>query len=118
MQTQNRFFDDLARVAGGALGTLAGIRNEFEALVRQQFERLLGDMNLVTREEFEAVQAMAAKARAEQEAMAARLAALEAQLARKPAAAESEAKAVKRRQPPRRAAAKPKPTPPAPTPKG
>lgn len=78
---QNRFFEDLARVAGGALGTLAGIRNEFEALARQQFERLLGDMNLVTRDEFEAVQAMAAKARAEQEAMAQRIAALEAALA-------------------------------------
>lgn len=80
MQTQNRFFDDLARVAGGAIGTLAGIRNELEALMRQQFERLLADMNLVTRDEFEAVQAMAAKARAEQETLAQRVAALEARL--------------------------------------
>lgn len=81
MQTQNRLFEDLARVAGGALGTLAGLRNEIESLIRQQFERLMADMNLVTRDEFEAVQAMAAKARAEQEAMAVRLAALEARLA-------------------------------------
>lgn len=81
MQTQNRFFDDLARVAGGALGTLAGLRNEIEALARQQVERLLADMNLVTRDEFDAVQAMAAKARAEQESLALRLAALEAQIA-------------------------------------
>lgn len=78
MQTQNRLFEDLARVAGGALGTLAGLRTEIESLIRQQFERLLADMNLVTRDEFDAVQAMAAKARAEQEQMAARLAALEA----------------------------------------
>ncbi len=80
MQTQNRFFDDLARVAGGAIGTLAGLRNELEALMRQQFERLLADMNLVTRDEFEAVQAMAAKARSEQETLAQRVAALEARL--------------------------------------
>ena len=81
MQSQNRLFDDLARVAGGALGTLAGVRNEIEALMRQQFERLMGDMNLVSRDEFDAVQAMAAKARTEQEQMAVRLAALEDQLA-------------------------------------
>lgn len=87
MQSQNRLFDDLARVAGGALGTLAGVRNEIETLMRQQFERLMGDMNLVGRDEFEAVQAMAAKARAEQEQMAARLAALEEQLAACQAAA-------------------------------
>ena len=81
MQSQNRLFDDLARVAGGALGTLAGVRNEIEALMRQQFERLMGDMNLVSRDEFDAVQAMAAKARTEQDQMAVRLAALEDQLA-------------------------------------
>lgn len=87
MQSQNRLFDDLARVAGGALGTLAGVRNEIEALMRQQFERLMGDMNLVSRDEFEAVQAMAAKARTEQEQLAVRLAALEEQLAAHQAAA-------------------------------
>lgn len=119
MQTQNRFFDDLARVAGGALGTLAGIRNELEALMRQQFERLLGDMNLVTRDEFEAVQAMAAKARTEQEALAARVVALEAQLARRPAPAAApeggEVKPVRRRQTPKRPS---KPGPGGPAPKG
>ncbi len=80
MQTENRLFDDLARVAAGALGTLTGVRGEVESRLREQFERILGRMNLVRREEFDAVQAMAAKARAEQEALAARVAALEARL--------------------------------------
>lgn len=76
MQTQNRFFDDLARLAGGAAGALSGVKSEVEALVRQQFERILGDMELVTREEFEVVRAMAAEARAQQEALARQLAGL------------------------------------------
>ncbi len=81
MQTRNRLFDDAAKLAGGALGTLDGIRREVEALVRQQIERLLNNMDLVTRDEFDAVKAMAVKAREEQEEMAARIAALEAALA-------------------------------------
>ena len=82
MQTQNRFFDDLARMAGGTLGLLTGLRTEVEAMVRQQLQRLLGDMQLVSREEFEAVKEMAAKARIEQEAAEKRLAALESALAK------------------------------------
>jgi BMFP domain-containing protein YqiC len=77
MQSENRFFDDLARVASGAFGAVAGLRGEFETLFRQRFERLLADMDLVRREEFDAVMAMAAKARNEQEDMAIRLADLE-----------------------------------------
>jgi BMFP domain-containing protein YqiC len=80
MQSENRLLDDLARVATGALGALTGVRDELETRLRDQFERVLGRMNLVRREEFDAVQAMAAKARAEQEALAARVAALEARL--------------------------------------
>src|SRR5215470_14017975 len=80
MQSENRFFDDLARVASGAFGAFAGLRTEVETLVKQRFERLLADMNLVQREEFEAVQAMAAKARSEQEDLALRVAALETRL--------------------------------------
>src|SRR5215813_12702554 len=80
MQTQNPFLDDLAKVAAGAVGGLAGIKHEVETRMREQLERILGRMDLVTREEFEVVKAMAAKARAEQEAMASRLAALEAKL--------------------------------------
>ena len=87
MQTQNRLLDDLARVAGGALGVASGMRGEIEARLREQFERVLARMDLVTREEFDAVRAMAVKAREEQEELAVRLAALEAQLAkRKPSA--------------------------------
>lgn len=77
MQTRKRIFDDAARMAGGAVGTLAGIRREVEALVRQQLERLLGSLDLVSRDEFDAVKEMAANARAEQEALARRVAALE-----------------------------------------
>ncbi len=82
MQTRNRKFDDAARLAGGAAGTLAGIRKEIEALVRQQMERVLGSMDLVSRDEFEAVREMAIKARTEQEALESRLAALEKKAAK------------------------------------
>ena len=78
MQTQNRLLDDLARVATGALGVAAGMRDEIEARLRDQFEKVLARMDLVTREEFDAVKAMAAKARGEQDILAARVAALEA----------------------------------------
>ena len=81
MQTSNRFFDDLARVASSAFGAAAGLRNEIEAMIRDRMQRLVADMDLVPREEFEAVREMAARARAEQEALAARLAALEGALA-------------------------------------
>lgn len=81
MQVENKLLDDLARVASGAMGTIFGMREEVEAQFRQQFERILGRMDVVSREEFEAVRAMAAKAREEQEVMAERLAALERRLA-------------------------------------
>ncbi|WP_439515242.1 accessory factor UbiK family protein [Oceanibaculum nanhaiense] len=93
MQSQNRLFEDMAKLASGALGAAAGIRGEMEALFRQQMERVLHEMDLVTREEFEVVRLMAEKARMENEALAARLAVLEDQLAQaakspaKPAAA-------------------------------
>jgi BMFP domain-containing protein YqiC len=74
-------FDDAARIAGGAIGTLAGAKREIESLVRQQLERMLSSLDLVTRDEFEAVKEMAAKARSEQEVLADRLASLEQQLA-------------------------------------
>jgi BMFP domain-containing protein YqiC len=81
MQTSNRFFDDLAKVASGAASTVVGVRQEIEALVRQRVERLVADFDLVRRDEFEAVKAMAANARAEQERLERRLADLEAKLA-------------------------------------
>jgi BMFP domain-containing protein YqiC len=81
MQNQNPIFDDIARVANGALGALSGLKAEIEGLVRQQFERFTSGLDLVSREDFEVVQAMAQKARQDQEALALRVAALEARLA-------------------------------------
>src|SRR5271154_5290914 len=81
MQSQNRFFDDLARVAAGAMGTMSGVKNKIESRLREQLERLLAGLDLVNRDEFEAVKAMAAKARAEQEDLAKRLAEREGLLA-------------------------------------
>ncbi len=106
MQSQNPFFDDLARVASGAMGALSGLRAEMEAMMRQQMERFTSGLDLVPREEFEVVRAMAAKARQEQEALEARVAALEAQLAAqaKQPAAPAKPKATARPKP----AAKPK----------
>jgi BMFP domain-containing protein YqiC len=87
MQVDNRLLDDLARMASGAAGALSGVRGELEARMKQQFERILADMDVVPRDEFEAVKAMAAKARLEQEALEKRVAALEAALAGKKSAA-------------------------------
>src|SRR5690349_11625679 len=81
MQSQNRFFDDLARVAAGAMGTLSGVKSEVETRIREQLERVLAGMDLVSRDEFEAVKAMAAKARSEQEDLQKRVAGLESRLA-------------------------------------
>ena len=75
---QNRAFDDAARVAGGALGTLTALRRELEGLIRHQLDRMLARMDLVTRDEFEAVREMAVTARAAQDRLEARIAELEA----------------------------------------
>src|SRR5215813_1702844 len=83
MQSQNRFFDDFARVAAGAAGALSGVRGEIEARFRDQLERILAGMDLVSREEFEAVKAMAAKAREEQEVLRQRIAEFEDRLAQR-----------------------------------
>jgi BMFP domain-containing protein YqiC len=74
MQTENRLLDDLARMANGALNTLSGVREEIESRVRERVERMLADMDMVPREEFEAVREMAQKARSEQEEIAAKAA--------------------------------------------
>jgi len=77
MQTENPILDDLAKLANDALGTLQGMKTELEALIRQRFERMISDLDLVGRDEFEAVREMAARARAENEALKKRVAALE-----------------------------------------
>lgn len=81
MQTDNRLLDDLSRVATGAFSALTGVREEIESRMREQFEKVLARMDVVSREEFDAVQTMAARARAEQEVLAQRLSILESRLA-------------------------------------
>lgn len=76
-QTTNRIFDDLARLMTDAAGAAQGFRREVETMVRNQAERFLSDMNLVRREEFEAVREMAILAREENERLKARLDELE-----------------------------------------
>jgi BMFP domain-containing protein YqiC len=86
MQSQNKIFDDLAKIINGAAGTLAGVGREAEAATREKAKEWIGGLEFVSREEFEAVKAMAAAARDEVEALTARLDALEGKKA-KPAAA-------------------------------
>ncbi len=81
-QTSSRIFDDIAKLMQGAAGAADGMRREVEGVMRAQGERVLGAMDLVQREEFEAVKGMAIKARDENEKLAARVASLEAELAR------------------------------------
>ncbi|WP_168453585.1 accessory factor UbiK family protein [Sphingopyxis microcysteis] len=85
MQSENRFFDDLAKMVNGVAGTVAGAGREAEAAMRERAKEWVGRMDFVSREEFEAVKQMAATARAETEALKARLDKLER--AAKPAAA-------------------------------
>ncbi len=80
MQNDNRLFDDLTKLVTNAAGALTGVRDEFEVLMRQQAERLIAQMDLVPREDFDVVREMAQKAREENEALKARIDALEAKL--------------------------------------
>ena len=77
-QTTGRFFDELGKVITDAAGAADGVRKEIETVVRAQAERVLRDLDVVQREDFEAVKAMAQKAREENEALKKRIAALEA----------------------------------------
>jgi BMFP domain-containing protein YqiC len=78
MQTDNRLFDDFAKFMNGAAGTIAGVGREAEAGIRERMKEWMGGLDFVSRDEFEAVKAMAAAARDEAEALKARLDALEA----------------------------------------
>jgi hypothetical protein len=82
-QTTGRFFDELGKLLTDAAGAAEGVRKEVEGVVRSQAERVLRDLDVVQREEFEAVKAMAQKAREENDALKARIAALEARIAEK-----------------------------------
>jgi BMFP domain-containing protein YqiC len=80
MQSQNRIFDDMAKMAGGALSALTAFKQEMETLVRDRLDRFMAEANYVRRDEFDAVKAVAAAARAEQEKLNARVDALESAL--------------------------------------
>jgi BMFP domain-containing protein YqiC len=84
MQSENRIFDDLAKVINGMAGTVAGMGREAESNFKDRAREWAGGLNMVSREEFDAVKQMAAKAREEADALALRVAKLEA--AMKPAA--------------------------------
>jgi len=81
VQTTNRLFDELAKAMTDAAGAAQGVRREVETLVRGQADRVMAEMDVVRREEFEAVREMAEKARLENEALAERIAKLEARVA-------------------------------------
>ncbi len=81
MQSENRMFDDFVKVLNGAAGTFAGVGREAQAGVRDRAREWLGGLDFVSREEFDAVKAMAAAARDENDTLKARLDALEARMA-------------------------------------
>lgn len=85
VQTTGRLYDEFARLMNDAAGVAQGVRREFDTVLRTQAERILRDLDMVNREEFEAVKEMARLAREENEALKARIAALEARLASPPA---------------------------------
>ena len=78
MQSQNRLFDDFVKVMNGAAGTIAGMTREAQSAMQERARDWIGGLDLPTREEFEAVKAIAIAAREENEALKARIAALEA----------------------------------------
>jgi len=84
MQTRNPFFDDLAKMANGAMGALSGVKDEMEAKFRDQIAKILDGMDIPRRDEFDAVKAMAAKAREENEELKKQIADLQARLAGSP----------------------------------
>ena len=83
MQTKSRFFSDVTKLAGGALGTLDSIRREVEEMARHQLERMLSKLDLVTRDEFDVIKEMAVKARQEQAKINSRLTKIESQRKKK-----------------------------------
>jgi BMFP domain-containing protein YqiC len=84
-QTSNRFFDEIGRLMNDAAGAAQGVKREVDTVVRNQAEKILRDLDIVKREEFEAVKDMARLAREENEALKARIATLEAKLGISPA---------------------------------
>ena len=93
MQSENRMFDDFVKMVNGFAGTFAGMGREAESSAREKMREWIGGMDFVSRDEFDAVKAMAAAAREENEALKARVAALEAK------AGATAAKAAPKRKP-------------------
>lgn len=94
MQSENRMFDDLVKMMNGVAGTMAGMGREAESSMRERMREWIGGMDFVARDEFDAVKAMAAAARDENEILKARVAALEAKVAG-PAAGTAKPRAAK-----------------------
>lgn len=92
MQSQNRIFDDLVKMMNGVAGTMAGVGREAESSMREKMREWVGGMDFVSRDEFEAIKAMAVAAREENEALAKRIAALETPAKPAPAAKPAAAK--------------------------
>ena len=84
VQTTNRIFDEMAKLMNDAAGVASGVRKEVETIFQAQAERILRNLDVVTREEFEAIKEMAAKAREENERLSARVAELELKLRARP----------------------------------
>ena len=83
MQTRNPFIDDLTKMANGAMGAFSGVKDEVESRVRDQIARILDGMDIPRRDEFDAVKAMDARAREENEELKQQIAELQAKLAGK-----------------------------------
>ncbi len=99
MQSQNPIFDEIAKLMTNAAGAAKGFRDEMDTFFRAQAERILAQMDVVTRDEFDAVKAMALKAREEVDALKARVDALEAEIA-KQGSAHPRSKAARKVEPP------------------
>lgn len=95
MQSENRFFDDLSKFVNGLAGTMAGMGREAEAATREKAREWIGGLDFVSRDEFEAVKAMAAAARDEADALRARLDALEGKAGTKAKTAAKSPRAAK-----------------------
>jgi BMFP domain-containing protein YqiC len=105
-QTTSRFFDELAKLMTDAAGAAHGVRKEVETVMRSQAERVLRDLDVVQREEFDAVKAMSQKARGENELLSKRIAELEAKLEKAGGERQAESKATSKPRPVRPATPK------------
>lgn len=96
MQTSNRLLDDIAKMANGAASAVTGVKGDIEGMARRRLEKLLVEQNLVSRDEFEAVKAVAANARTAQEKLEKRVQELEAQLSGKKQTKKTDQKTAKK----------------------